>query len=52
MALSFMTKLEEKNGFLHHNIISLRGITESINFFSPNAGLVTPFPTLLPPKIF
>ena len=39
---SFMTRLGEKNGFSHHNILYLRGITESVNFFSPNAGLVKP----------
>jgi hypothetical protein len=42
MTLSFMTRLGEKNGFSHYNILFLLGITESANFFPPNAGLVKP----------
>ena len=42
MTLSFMTRLGQKRGFSHHNILSLRGSTESVNFFPPNAGLVKP----------
>jgi hypothetical protein len=49
MTLSFMTRLGEKNGFSHHNILCLRGITESVNFFPTNAGLVKPLQKEPPP---
>ena len=35
-----MTRMGEKNGFSNHSILSLRGITESVNSFPPNTGLV------------